>query len=284
MFYLLNKPFDFTAFSFQTKRNISFTMGVFVTFFLWLFDNEAKQSLFAFADNGVIVSISQFLFLFCFHNFFVKKKTNGTVKLWQYMAGITAGVWLCFSLMYLYVTPVYFKTSYSAAAYILYIKDNLHFLFPFILFAVGLDSFFVLKTRLKQQQNTLQETAKEIEEEEITAATKDFVLHIESGQPIFSVCKDNLLFIKSADNYIEISFLQNEKPVKQLIRYQLSAIESNRENNFLYRVHRSYLCNLQNVAGISGGLQNCTLYFKNSALSVPVARSKAKEIMKLLQH
>lgn len=280
MLQLLNRPFNFTEYSFRTKCTIALATGSFAMLFLWLFDNKKKLGVFAFADNGVVIGLSEMIFLFTFHNLFLKKKINGTIKLWQYMAGIGAAVWGCFSFMYLYVSPVYFKAAYSFDAYFEYIRENLPFVFPFLLFVLAIEYMMMLKGCIKKQQLTLSIPVQQV----VTAAIEYFILSDALGQPIFRVQRSNLLFIKSSDNYIEIFYQQDQKTSKKLIRYQLTAIESNPNHNFLHRVHRSYLCNLQKVTKTSGGLQNYSLHFDHSTASIPVSRAKAKQIMLLLSH
>lgn len=277
MLYLLNKPYPFLSTSFQTKLFKAIATGLFVIFFLWLFDNKERNNILLFVDNGIIVFISQLLLLFIFRSLVTRQLFNSRIRLWQYIAGLAGGVLLGFTLMYLYVSPVYFKTGYSFGAYGNYIQENLPFLFPVILFMVAIDYIFVLKTRLRRETGLVVIEAGE------TISTgsiiqQQFVLYNESGLAIFTANKASILYIKSADNYIEIYYQSVNQLRKELVRYPLSAVEADNENSFLVRVHRSYLCNLEKAENISGGLQNCTLRFCNDQGLVPVARSRARNI------
>jgi LytTr DNA-binding domain len=282
MFQFLNKPFAFTSYNVQSRLSAALATGLFVTFFLWLFDNKEQENILVFADNGAVVCISQLLFLFLFHKLVVGKRNTADIKLWQYLSGVAGGTVLCFSLMYIYVTPVYFKTAYSFAGYINYIIGNLPFVFPVLLFVVAADYIFILKNRLRFREAPIIKKDKAIAAEMYVTEANDFALKNEFGASVFCVRKSDILFIKSADNYIEICYLYEDKPVKKMLRYQLSAVEADPANRFLFRVHRSYLCNLENTACISGGLQNCTLHFNNSPVTIPVSRAKAKEVMRIV--
>jgi LytTr DNA-binding domain len=283
MLYILNKPYPFLAISFQTKLAKAIATGLFVIFFLWLFDNKEQNSILLFVDNGIVVFVSQLLLLFILHRLFARQYFNSTIRLWQYMAGLAAGVLLGFTLMYLYVTPVYFKIGYSFGAYIDYIRENLPFLFPVILFMVAVDYIFVLKTRLRLEPGLAVtdsiETSMSIGN---TIIQQEFVLYNESGVAIFTASKASILYIKSADNYIEIYYQSGNQLKKELVRYSLGAVEADKETSFIVRVHRSYLCNLEKAESLSGGIQNCMLHFCNGQGLVPVARSRARDIMQIV--
>jgi hypothetical protein len=283
MISILNKPYPFLSTSFQTKLFKAFATGLFVIFFLWLFDNKEQNSILLFVDNGIIVFVSQLLLLFIFHRLFARQFFNYNIRLWQYIAGLAGGVLLGFTLMYLYVTPVYLKTGYSFVDYINYIQENLPFLFPVILFLLAVDYIFVLKSRLRRETGlAITAPGKTGISTGSIIVQQEFVLCNESGVAIFTASKASILYIKSADNYIEIYYETGNRLKKELVRYLLSAVEAYNKDSFLVRVHRSYLCNLEKVESISGGIQNCTLHFCNGQGLVPVARSRARDIMQIV--
>jgi len=281
MFRYLNKPYPFISHGLQAKLFKAIATGVFVIFFLWLFDNKEHNSILQFIDNGIVIFISQLFFLIIFRRLFIHASVKSLIKFWQYVAGLGVATALGFSLMYLYVTPVYYETGYSFGGFIDYIKENLPFLFPVILFILAVDYIFVLRTRKFSEVELVMQHAETILSSD--SALSQFVLNNESGFPLFKADKDSILFIKSADNYIEIYYQSEWLVNKEIIRYQLSAVEADKENNFLTRVHRSWLCNLEKVSHVSGGAQNCTLHFEQSIVSVPVARSRARDIIQTIK-
>jgi len=282
MLHYLNKPYPFISSGFAAKLYKAIATGLFVMLFLWLFDNKEQNSIIQFIDNGVVVFISQLFFLIAFRRLFITASEKSGIKFWQYIAGLIFATVLGFAFMYLYVTPVYFKTGYSFPAFINYIKENLLFLFPVILFILAMDYIVVLRNR---KPGETAQVLQESETETIVCSDsplKEFLLTNESGFIIFKAAKASILFIKSADNYIEVYYQSAALVKKEMVRCQLSAVEADKENNFLLRVHRSYLCNLERVSYVSGGIQNCTLHFKNSSVAVPIARSRAKDIMQTI--
>ena len=86
---------------------------------------------------------------------------------------------------------------------------------------------------------------------------------------------NDLICIKSADNYIEVSFLNNDTLKKQLIRNKLSTVEAAIPE--LIRTHRSHLINpnhFQQFKMISGKLH----LLLSSETIVPVSKTYAAKV------
>ncbi|MDR0737462.1 MAG: LytTR family DNA-binding domain-containing protein [Prevotellaceae bacterium] len=89
----------------------------------------------------------------------------------------------------------------------------------------------------------------QIEEERLVTAGKQSIysFHDEKGELRLSVTKENLLYIESADNYVEIWYLNKEAPTKLVVRNSLKNMEKNLANTNVIRSHRSYIVNLEAV-------------------------------------
>ncbi|MDR3235716.1 MAG: LytTR family transcriptional regulator DNA-binding domain-containing protein [Prevotellaceae bacterium] len=74
-----------------------------------------------------------------------------------------------------------------------------------------------------------------------------YSFHDEKGELHLSITKENLLYIASADNYVEIWYLNKETPTKLIVRNSLKTIEKNLGNSHVVRSHRSYIVNLEAV-------------------------------------
>jgi len=62
-----------------------------------------------------------------------------------------------------------------------------------------------------------------------------------------SVTRDNLLYVESADNYVDIWYLQKGAPTKLILRNSLKTIEKKLSPTNVVRCHRSYMVNLEQV-------------------------------------
>jgi hypothetical protein len=95
---------------------------------------------------------------------------------------------------------------------------------------------------------------------------------------------NQLLFIKSVENYVEV-YCQNESKLeKHLLRNTLKEIEKALTHySKIKRCHRSYLVNLKKVASFSGNAQGLSLQLNSTPTEdIPVSRSYVAEIKKVL--
>jgi hypothetical protein len=102
------------------------------------------------------------------------------------------------------------------------------------------------------------------------------------GQEPLKINKNKLLWLTSADNYVEVVQLSGGSVQKDLVRNSLSALEEHLEPYGVYRCHRSYLVHLDKVQHIHGNAQGYRLQFDEVQDEVPVSRSFGPRIRKLL--
>ena len=105
---------------------------------------------------------------------------------------------------------------------------------PYLLFIFYLyhnDRLALLKTSTEQKDEEQQNIA--ILDE--TGETK-LILHI-----------DNLLFVSSADNYVEINYIESEQLHRMLVRNSLKNIENSLQDSKIMRCHRSYILNTTKI-------------------------------------
>ncbi len=88
-----------------------------------------------------------------------------------------------------------------------------------------------------------------------------------------------LLYIAAADNYIEVCYLNDETLKKEVLRNTIKNIEQ-QNFPFLFRIHRSYLVNINNIDSVSGNSQGYKVHFKDTSIEeLPVARNRSKEFL-----
>jgi hypothetical protein len=96
----------------------------------------------------------------------------------------------------------------------------------------------------------------------------------EKGVLKFSIKKDDLLYIEAADNYIIIHYMDNQKPVKYMIRNTLKRIEQESPNAGLVRCHRSFMVNIDNVKVIRKEKEGLIISFESPAnIAVPISKT-----------
>ncbi len=101
------------------------------------------------------------------------------------------------------------------------------------------------------------------------------IIHLRSSydKDDLSVDANELLFIRSANNYIEV-FWQNGKGThSQMVRCTLKcAEEAGRNYPFLFRCHRTFIVNLHQIRRLEGNSQGYILYVGEKQQQVSVSR------------
>ena len=95
---------------------------------------------------------------------------------------------------------------------------------------------------------------------------------------------EQLVYIKAADNYCEVVFLDGGIQ-KRLLRSSLSALLAQipPETNNIYRCHRSYAINLSAIKSYSGNSAGLKIETNIEDVTVPVSRSYVNQIKQALQ-
>ncbi|MFZ6010140.1 MAG: LytR/AlgR family response regulator transcription factor [Bacteroidota bacterium] len=90
----------------------------------------------------------------------------------------------------------------------------------------------------------------------------------------------DLLFIEADDNYSTIYWMTNDSLVqKKLLRVNLKNVESQINNPFTIRCHRSFVVNIHAISSITGNTNGYKLRIKETEHYIPVSRPKGKEVM-----
>jgi hypothetical protein len=97
----------------------------------------------------------------------------------------------------------------------------------------------------RDKDNQLQQLEEEIRH--TAPAQSVYSFYDEKGELQLSVAKDHLLYVASADNYVEIWYLNKEAPTRLVVRNSLTSVEKSFANTNVVRSHRSYMVNLEAV-------------------------------------
>jgi hypothetical protein len=93
----------------------------------------------------------------------------------------------------------------------------------------------------------------------------------------------SLLFIRSANNYIEVFWKEGEAIKNQMVRCSMvTAEETLKEHKFIFKCHRSFIVNINYIDKIEGNSQGYRLFFENITFPIPVSKNsviKLKEII-----
>jgi hypothetical protein len=117
--------------------------------------------------------------------------------------------------------------------------------------------------------------------QETPTNTKDMIaFYDDKGALKFSIKKENLLYLESAENYISICYLNKDKVSKYLLRDTLKKVEESFAGTDVVRCHRSYMVNFEKVKVIRRNKDGLKLELDSpSADDIPVSKTYIKVVM-----
>jgi DNA-binding LytR/AlgR family response regulator len=148
-------------------------------------------------------------------------------------------------------------------------------------------SLFTLFLKNKMLQENLREAIKanlELEKirtlkrETVITGLNEITFHSDTSETL-TINLPDLLFIRADDNYSTVYWMERGTVQKKLLRANLKNIETQIDNTFTIRCHRSYVVNVHAISNITGNANGYKLRIKDSDHYIPVARPKGKEVM-----
>ena len=278
MFDFLKKPYPFNNdLKHNTKVIFFLSLGVFVFLFLFqplqIDDLATREKYLLVVGLGVTTFLSLSLNLLILPSLFPKILSGAS---WNIKKEIFWNVWILFTVSSGYY--LYYKAlGIMVFGFEVIIKLILIAIVP-ILVLITLNRHRLLRAHLKiaNELNTKLQENKSIDEK---------LVHFESDYK-----KDNLslkvsliLFVRSADNYIEVYWKEGQTVKKQMVRCSLlKAEEILKDYKFIFKSHRSYLVNINHIDKIEGSTQGYRLYFESVDFPVPVSKNYAHMLKKLI--
>jgi hypothetical protein len=103
----------------------------------------------------------------------------------------------------------------------------------------------------------------------------EIVIVDEYGKPALALGRQVFIAAESADNYVKVYYEGDQGPNHEMLRTSLSALEDAlADDNRFFRVHRSWLINLQRVDKVEGNARGYLLQLDSFSKQIPVARSR----------
>lgn len=103
----------------------------------------------------------------------------------------------------------------------------------------------------------------------------------EKGTLRLSMKTENLLYLEAADNYVYIHYLDNNRPVRYMLRNNLKKLSGELPDYPLVRCHRSYMVNIGRVKLIRREKEGLVLELDQpEQLTLAVSKTYIGEVMK----
>jgi uncharacterized protein YunC (DUF1805 family) len=119
------------------------------------------------------------------------------------------------------------------------------------------------------------------DDQTISSNIRDMIpLYDDKGILKFSIKKENLLYLESAENYVSICYLNKGKVSKYLLRDTLKKVEESFSGTEIIRCHRSYMVNFEKVKVIKKDKYGLNLELDNlSVMDIPVSKTYVNSVM-----
>ena len=113
---------------------------------------------------------------------------------------------------------------------------------------------------------------------DVPRADNEVTLYSDTSESL-SFNLPDLLFVEADDNYSTVTWRDSEGIKKKLLRVNLKNIETQLNNSFTLRCHRSFIVNVNAISAISGNTNGYKLKISGTDFFIPVSRPKGKEVM-----
>jgi hypothetical protein len=278
MLQFLNKPYPFNDdLKHNTKIIFFISVGVFV--FLFLFqplqiDSLAtREKYYLVIGLGIVTFLSLSLNLLILPSLF-PKVLKGTS--WNVKKEIFWDLWILFTV---------------SVGYFLYYKAlgimefGFDMIIKLILIAIVPTSVLIVLNRHRLLRSHLK-LANElnIKLKEHKASYEKLVHFVSDYQKDNLSIKANLIiFVRSANNYIEVFWKEGQEVKSQMVRCSLLKAEKLlKDNKFIFRCHRSFMANVNHIDKIEGSSQGYRLYFEKVDFPIPVSKNYAAKLKELI--
>jgi DNA-binding LytR/AlgR family response regulator len=190
---------------------------------------------------------------------------------WQYILWVFAEV-LAMALFYTLFEKLFIQDSrYILDLFRISVKNTTLVLFiPY--------SVLWLYFSLQDKKNQLQK----LESTPVGVDSKKMIPLIdEKGILRFSVKVENLLYIESADNYVNIFYIDKSKTARFTLRNSIKRLELLLKSVEVIRCHRSYMVNFEKVKILRKDKDELILELDGpSNIEIPVSKTYAQNVMK----
>jgi hypothetical protein len=265
----LNSPFDL----FQSKKRrfiTSLTMSGFVWFFLstfgpFKFDTFIlSYRLYYTGTYSLACFIIVLADLFILRDNLIKKTTMGSAFIW----GFWIMFWIGFS-NYMLTTQWYQWEEFSLDNFV---KNQIYTLSLGVIitpFLILVNHIIVLRKRLMEDLNYRLAS----NYQGINQTPKELIsIHSQYKDGKFETDINNLLYIKSSDNYIDVCYKNRNSVQHNLVRNTLAAVEKSIDHPALIRCHRSFINNKNYVRVIKRNAGRYKIIIETSNVEIPISR------------
>ncbi len=287
IFALLNQPFPVHVLI-NYRLPISFALSVFITLFV-LFVDPVKDLM--FPDGKKIWIISGYgaicFVVVCFETFTLpvlmkERLKEGNWKIYMQILSdlITIAFGTIAILAYNYAWNI---TKFNLFSFVFTLVGIITTTFIPISIAALLVYNYHLNKNLSVARDLQQALLNENKKWNYSGEQSKIILTDALGKEILNLSPEEIVLIRSADNYVEVFWKTQDKVQRTLLRQTMKFVEDKlTPYNFFFRNHRTSIVNLKSIKTISGNSLGCKLLLEGLDEEIPVSRQNRDKLTKLL--
>src|SRR5690554_711948 len=265
--------YDFITLSrkyFKTYLGISISIFLFLSFFQPFptqdFEYENKQLF--IAGIGFIIFFVQVITQILFQNHLIHIQSsdddNSLLNSVYYFSQLTlTSIAFIFFIRFVGHTSISFNIVARVVIICLSIPITIHL-------KNKINSLHERNKNLNHETRMMQEKIKLFTE---NYATRFIDLTSDNENDNIRILVSEVVYIKSADNYVEVGYMEDKEFKKRMIRNTLKNIEKQlKEFNNFVRTHRSSIVNIQYIKKLNKNFNSYWLTLENIEETIPVSR------------
>jgi|GEM_PF-3172782 len=258
----------FVKVSLGIALSIIFILTVFEPFGTSSFRHDYKYWI--LSGYGGVVFVTSILF-YCVTNLLITDKVKDRWSILSETVFVFTSFLFCLLACYLYWS-VLFQASFDASIFFSFIRSAFYVaVFPMVVYYL----FLYFAYRDMRYADDIELKAQEV-------VANQVVIKSANQNEVIKTTYDDLLCIKSNDNYVIVYSLNEGKSTRAMIRNTLKNVSAQLNSQYVVQCHRSYLINKSKIVEIQGNVTNAKARLEGGIGTIPVSRSYVKSLREIV--
>jgi len=264
--------------------------GIFVVVFLSIF--KPFQEVFTmdnpFVNVGFGLVVSAVL---AFNHFLISTILPVDLKKWTIGKSI---LWTLYDVLAVIIGIFIYKNYWTAFDFFTWnglwkvtYSTVLSAIIPIMISTILLENWLLRRNlrRAGQLQKSVQQQQPEIVVPQVTPIVTPelLTLYSDNKSEWIKLRPNDLILLESSDNYVCIHYREKDKIQKKLLRSTLTKMEIQITIPSIFRCHRSFMINLNQIKQVNGNSRGLQLDLLDMEQAIPVSRKYVKLILKQLE-
>jgi len=265
--------------------------GIFITIFLLIFqpfqDVFFAGSPFINAGFGIVVSL-----VLAFNHFLISKVLPIDLKKWTIGKSIA---WTMYDVLAVILGVFIYKNFWTdfdtftwKELWKVTYSTLLLAIIPVMISTILLENWLLRRNlkRASQLQQSVQQQQPTLAQQEIKTeqVPELLTLYSDNKSEWIKLRPKDLILLESADNYVSVHYRENDKIQKKLLRSTLTKLEDQITIPSIFRCHRSYMVNLNQIKQVEGNSRGLQLDLLDIPQTIPVSRKYVKAIQQRINN